>query len=270
MKVCPACKNEHNKRGIYCNQKCYFSVPVSAETRQRMSISSKGKPKSKEHCENIRRGTTGKPKPWQQGENNVNFQNKAQGTPEVRERFLKAVKLRGQPWTEEHRRQHSVRMLGDSNAMRGKKHTPESIKAISEAKQKQYQEGTVKITRNKLSKAERNIAQVLRMNGVQFKTQFHIQGVPYLYDFFFPDLGLLIEYQGNYWHANPAHYPPGTLLPIQNKGLVRVEDIWERDLRKKEAAVRSGYNIAYVWESDYKAHGLSTIYELLRGETKRA
>jgi G:T-mismatch repair DNA endonuclease (very short patch repair protein) len=207
----------------------------------------------------------GKPKPWLCGNRNPNFQNKAQGTPEARDNFLKSVKLRGQAWTEEHRKQHSVRMLGSSNAMRGKSHTPESIRAISEAKQKQYQEGTVKITRNKLSKDERSIARVLRMNGVQFKTQFHIQGIPYLYDFFFPDLGLIIEYQGNYWHANPAHYPPGTLLPIQSKGKVRVEDIWERDAKKREAAILAGYKVAYVWEADYKVRGLSTIYELLNG-----
>ena len=266
VKTCPVCKCSHNKRGIRCSRECYHSIPKSNETRSKMSLAGKGKPKSKEHCESIRLGTTGKPKPWQQGANNVNFQNKIQGTPEVHERFLRAVKLRGQPWTAEHRRQHSERMLGTSNAMRGTKHTPESIKAMSEAKLKQYREGTVRITRNKLSKAERNIAKVLRMNGVQFKTQFHIPGVPYLYDFFFPDLMLIIEYQGNYWHANPEQYPPGTLLPIQTKGLVRVEDIWDRDLKKRMAAIRAGYKLTYVWESDYNLRGMAIVYEILKTE----
>lgn len=231
-----------------------------------MSIATKGKPKSKEHCENIRRGTAGKPKPWQQGENNVNFQNKARSTPTAQEHFLKAVKLRGQPWTDEHRKQHSERMLGDSNAMRGKRHSLETKVAISNTKIKQYKEGTVKFNRNKLSKDERSIARVLRMNGVHLKTQFHIPGVPYWYDFLFPDLNMIVEYQGNYWHANPKKYQPGTLLPIQSKGLVRVEDIWERDLKKKEAAVQAGYRVAYVWEEDYKLRGMSTIYEILQSQ----
>jgi very-short-patch-repair endonuclease len=194
----------------------------------------------------------------------VNFGNKTQGTPEVRERFLKAVRVRGQSWSEEHRKKHSERMLGPSNAMRGTKHTPESIRAISEAKQKQYREGTVRVSRNKLSKAERSIARVLRMQGVQLTTQYHIPGVPYWYDFFFPDLGLIVEYQGNYWHANPKHYPPGTLLLIQGVGKVRVESIWERDLKKKEAATTAGYQVFYLWEDDYNLNGMSSLFELLQ------
>jgi len=98
----------------------------------------------------------------------------------------------------------------------------------------------VNIRRFKLSKAEKEIT----------------EQVPYLYDMFLPVLNLIIEYQGNYWHANPRRYPPGTILNIQNKGPTPVEDIWNRDRDKKEQAERNGYRVVCIWEDEFLDDGL--------------
>lgn len=135
---------------------------------------------------------------------------------------------------------------------------------MSETKSRQYREGTVQIRLNKRSAAEREIARQLEARGVQFKTQFHIDGVPYLYDFYFPSMNLIIEYQGDYWHAHPAKYPSGAMLRIQNVGLVLVDNIWARDEAKRKAAVENGFTIAYVWERDYKAQGMTAVECLLK------
>ena len=73
---------------------------------------------------------------------------------------------------------------------------------------------------------------------------------------FLPVLNLIIEYQGNYWHANPRRYPPGTILNIQNKGPTPVEDIWNRDRDKKEQAERNGYRVVCIWEDEFLDDGL--------------
>jgi hypothetical protein len=69
-----------------------------------MSLASKGKAKSATHRKNISKGTTGKPKPWCNGERNPNFGNKAQDS--VREKFLAASKKRGLAWSDEDRDRH--------------------------------------------------------------------------------------------------------------------------------------------------------------------
>lgn len=228
-----------------------------------MSNSGKGKPKSEAHRENISRGLSGKPKPWQKGEENPNFGNKAQGAPEARERFLAAVKERGQPWSTEDRERHRVFMLGPGNPQRGKPHTPEAVERIRAAKLHQYREGLVRFKRFKLSAAEREIAAFLTANGVEFEQQFHIKGEPFLYDFYVPKLNLLIEYNGDYWHANPIKYPKGTILNIQNVGAVLVDNIWKRDSEKRLAAERHGFVVRYIWEQGYKTQGLEVLRWLL-------
>lgn len=228
-----------------------------------MSAASKGKPKSKSHAANISKSLAGKPKPWNRGEGNPNYKNKAQSQPEARANFLAAVKLRGQSWTDQERKRHSQRMSTSTNKMRGQKHTPEALRRISAVKKKQYAEGTVNIRHFKLSRAEKDITNYLRQCGHNVKTQFHITGVPYLYDLFLPDLNLLIEYQGNYWHANPRKYPPGTLLNIQRKGPTPVEVIWKRDQDKKEQAEQRGYRVVYVWEDDFQTNGYQAVLQCL-------
>lgn len=135
VKPCPTCTLPHNKRGIYCSANCYYNSENIKTKGTLLGRSGKGKKKPIGHGLKISLATKGKPKPWACGENNVNFGNKAQNRPEVKARFLAAVKKRGQPWTEAHRKQHSLTMLGAANAMRGKKHTNKTKEAISAIKQ---------------------------------------------------------------------------------------------------------------------------------------
>jgi G:T-mismatch repair DNA endonuclease (very short patch repair protein) len=148
--------------------------------------------------------------------------------------------------------------------MRGKAHSAETKARLSEVKREQYRQGKVRVRRYKLSAAEKAIAAFLTAEGFNIKQQFHIRGVPFLYDIFLPDLNLLIEYQGDYWHANPRKYPPGTTLNIFGKGPVQVDHIWARDAEKREAAVQAGYRVAYVWETDYQRDGLEAIRCILQ------
>lgn len=262
-KSCPTCSLSHQKRGIYCGITCYRATPVTEETRNRMSKAKKGKPKTAAHSANISAGTKGKPKPWIAGHKNPNFQNKAGSQTKTRRRFLEAVRLRGQAWTAEHRQRHSETMLGPSNAMRGRKHSSESRAHMSAIKQEQYCQGRVKFRRYKLSAAEHEIAAYLFECDYAFVQQFHIKGEPYLYDFFIPALNLVLEYHGDYWHANPAKYASGTYLKIQCAGNVLVDDLWKRDAAKSEAATKHGYAFACLWEHEYKAKGMEAVRCLL-------
>lgn len=228
-----------------------------------MSAASKGRPKSEHMKKALSVATTGKPKPWVKGEKNPNYNGAFTSLPEVKEKFLAAVKLRGQPWTEAHKKMHSEKMKGASNAMRGKKHTKETKEKLSAVISLQYKNGMRKFSSNKISKMERDIAHHLKNDGYEITTQYHIDGIPYWYDFYFPKYNLILEFNGDYWHANPRIYKSGTFINLN--GVTKlVDDIWKRDSDKKEAAIMAGYNILYVWASEYKKFGYDYIRNIIK------
>ena len=62
--------------------------------------------------------------------------------------------------------------------------------------------------------------------------------------------GKAIEFNGDYWHANPSMYYSDDLIDIHDE-LKIVKDIWEADAKRNKAIEDLGYKIKVVWESDY-------------------
>jgi very-short-patch-repair endonuclease len=69
----------------------------------------------------------------------------------------------------------------------------------------------------------------------------------YMYDFVIVDIGLIIEYNGDYYHANPEIYEHDHSMVNGAKAA----DIWNNDLRKKGVAEKRGFSVLYVWESEW-------------------
>lgn len=72
----------------------------------------------------------------------------------------------------------------------------------------------------------------------------------YFYDFVLEKERLIIEVNGDYWHANPNIYKPDDIIHYPNNNLVKAKEIWENDKNKKELAIDSNYRIIYIWESE--------------------
>jgi len=68
-----------------------------------------------------------------------------------------------------------------------------------------------------------------------------------VYDIFIQELNLLIEVNGDYWHFNPSFYE-ADYFDRHRKLFAR--DVWERDKRKIELAISSGYNVITIWQND--------------------
>ena len=68
----------------------------------------------------------------------------------------------------------------------------------------------------------------------------------YLFDFCYKDK--LIEFNGDYWHANPIFYGPKSFIKAKNK---KAEEIWEYDKIKIQTANDQGYKVLIIWEYDY-------------------
>lgn len=61
---------------------------------------------------------------------------------------------------------------------------------------------------------------------------------------------LLIEVNGNMWHANPKIYKPDDLIPHYQRGYFPAKEKWELDRQKIEYAEKKGFSILVIWESD--------------------
>ena len=82
----------------------------------------------------------------------------------------------------------------------------------------------------------------------------------YFYDFVDTSRMMCIEFNGNYWHANPTMYLPGT---INKKAKMTSKQIWKRDYNKLKQMEDAGYKIKVVWESDYDSDPDKIISECI-------
>lgn len=75
-------------------------------------------------------------------------------------------------------------------------------------------------------------------------------GRAFLYDFVIPDLKLTIEFNGDFWHANPKVYSENDVLKFRGNHTIASE-IWQRDSVKRAVIESRGYQLHVVWESEY-------------------
>ena len=64
----------------------------------------------------------------------------------------------------------------------------------------------------------------------------------------------IIEFNGDFWHANPKMYNATDVLNRFNKTYDIAEDIWKRDAHRLKIFEALGFNVHIVWESDYQAN----------------
>jgi len=97
------------------------------------------------------------------------------------------------------------------------------------------------------SKLEDRVHNAIKSIDVSIKRQCWIDRLSY--DF---KIGhnIILEINGDYWHANPILYEHNDIIPFPNSGLRVAEDIWEKDKLKKEKAESYGYKVFYLWESE--------------------
>jgi hypothetical protein len=70
----------------------------------------------------------------------------------------------------------------------------------------------------------------------------------------------IIEFNGDYWHMNPKQYIPTDY----NKSLsMTAIEKWESDNNKYKLAIKNGYDILVIWESEYKQDKEKVIQECI-------
>jgi G:T-mismatch repair DNA endonuclease (very short patch repair protein) len=70
---------------------------------------------------------------------------------------------------------------------------------------------------------------------------------------FFPDMmderaRTVIEYYGDFWHANPEIYKADQVV----RRNITAQQIWDKDEKRISALKELGYDVIIVWQKDYK------------------
>jgi len=68
-------------------------------------------------------------------------------------------------------------------------------------------------------------------------------------DGFDPITNTILEFNGDYYHGNPAKYPPDKVNPTTHK---TYGELYARTLNKEQILKSAGYNVVSIWESDFK------------------
>jgi G:T-mismatch repair DNA endonuclease (very short patch repair protein) len=86
----------------------------------------------------------------------------------------------------------------------------------------------------------------------EFVVKIQELGIFYKLDFYIPDLKIAIEFNGDFYHANPEKYKnPDEILKIFKKRL-SVKEIWDKDIeRTRNLYQYAGIKVIVVWEKDY-------------------
>lgn len=103
----------------------------------------------------------------------------------------------------------------------------------------------------------------------QYKISHVIKNHVYLPDFVYKNK--IVQFFGNYWHANPNKYTENEIISLPSKKQ-NVCQIWENDRKKIQYYKYIGYQVLVVWQSQYKSNKQETldkILEFLKGQDQK-
>ncbi len=113
------------------------------------------------------------------------------------------------------------------------------------------------------SKLETKISVILDEFEIPYERSFWLNKKQF--DFKIKDCNILIEVQGDFWHANPIKYKADDILNHPNNP-ISAKELWKKDNKKLKMANSHGYDVIYLWESDIKEN---KHIEILFNEIKK-
>ena len=121
-------------------------------------------------------------------------------------------------------------------------------------KLKLYKGGTV-------SKGEKLLLTELLANNIACRPQFPLLKQNkcnyFVYDMMFNNK--IIEYNGDFWHANPAKYDNHDILNLPGGKKIAAHEIWNKDFIKLQHSQSQGYEVLVIWESDFNKNKEAVI-----------
>ena len=80
------------------------------------------------------------------------------------------------------------------------------------------------------------------------------------YDFVIPSLKFCIEFNGNYWHANPELYEANHIFSYWDNKMT-AQEVWNKDKLKYDILINEGFTVNIIWEKNYRDNKEKIINE---------
>lgn len=121
----------------------------------------------------------------------------------------------------------------------------EELNSNEELKQKHY----IKVFKNSkigyISKGQREVFELLKNDG--FLLEYVVDG--FKCDIVNIEKKIVIEYYGDFWHANPRIYKPDDWVKLIG---MSAQEKWDKDRRRNFKLRNLGYHIIIIWENEWK------------------
>jgi hypothetical protein len=97
-----------------------------------------------------------------------------------------------------------------------------------------------------ISKAETDWLDSLKIT----KENRNLKILNFLVDGYDPNTNTIYEFNGDFWHGNPAIFNPQVLNPVIKKTFGQLH---EKTLKREKTLKEAGYNVVSIWEADWKS-----------------
>lgn len=175
---------------------------------------------------------------------NDNYRKKViKGTSKPRkETFGKEQSIRVKKWYQDNPTQRDIRSKQMKKSWTDGKIEP-NINSINESKlERELREELIRLLPN------RNVRKTtIRINKKWFYPDIRI------------DKNIIIEFYGNYWHANPRIYQANDIIHHKNTA----KQSWEHDKKRIKILEDSGFKVFIVWEDEYQNNKKQTIENII-------
>lgn len=112
----------------------------------------------------------------------------------------------------------------------------------------------------KLSKFHIKVQAILDKNNIKYKSEVHGKFIKYneflqndyspIVDILLEESKLVIECNGDFWHANPKFYKEDDVFDTW-EGKKIAKQIWDKDKSRTEQIESFGYKVLVIWQSEY-------------------
>lgn len=99
------------------------------------------------------------------------------------------------------------------------------------------------------SRLELLVEEALVMLDIPHGRQKWIAGKSY--DFVIFGTNIILEINGDYWHANPRRYAPDDMITYPARRIT-ARQRWDEDRKKSELAEKYGYKVITIWEDEIR------------------
>lgn len=89
---------------------------------------------------------------------------------------------------------------------------------------------------------------ILNKYNIHYLHQYSIGS--FYVDFYIPLYNLVIEVDGDYWHANPIRYNSSDIIKYPGNRIVIAEDIWNADMQRQLNIEKLGYSVVRIFGSE--------------------